>query len=352
MLNSEAGRGTAIMATLGPISQSRSCIEGMVRAGLDVVRLSLSSGTRDWHAAVARHVREAAAAAGRPVQLLADLQGRKNRLGVLPGGRAQWSDGEVVTLTVSRSEAHSHQTWTLYPWLVDRVPAGGRVLIDDGAIVLDIVDVSPAEVRCVVSQGGLVTSGRGLSMPGSSNVLPGLTDRDVSDLRFAQQLGADIVALSFACSAADYHELRSLAPHQLLVGKVEHPQALRELEDMAEAFDGLMVARGDLAVEIPFEDVPFVQKRIVAECARRRKSSIVATQLLHSMRESRMPSRAEVSDVANAVLDGASALLVTGETGYGLHPVRVVEVLRTVIRRAELYLDQSGKPVNGGTSVG
>lgn len=340
MLSSDVGRRTAIVATLGPASQSRSCIEQLMRAGLDVVRLSMSSGSRDWHAATVRQVREVADRLGRRIRILADLQARKNRLGALPGGRADWAAGEVVVLSSTPGKSASHQTWITYPWMPSLVQPGIKVLIDDGAIVLDVVDADAGRLRCVVSQGGVVTSGRGVTVSGASFVPPGLLDRDVSDLSFAQGLGVDMVALSYAASALDFHNIRALARDQMIIGKVEHSAALAALPAMATAFDGLMVARGDLAVEIPFEEVPFAQKRVVAECASHGKISMVATQLLHSMRESALPTRAEVSDIANAVLDGADALVVTGETGYGRHPVPVVEVLRKVIIAAERHLTE------------
>jgi pyruvate kinase len=337
VLSGDADRRTAIVATLGPASQSRSVIEDMMRAGLDVVRLSMNSGSRDWQAAMVGQVREAAARLGRRVLILADLQGRKNRLGALPDGQARWLDGEVVTLSSTPGEFGSHRTWTTYPWMAEAVRPDSQVLIDDGTIVLKVADADSGQLRCVVSQGGLVTSGRGVTVPGANFVAAGLVDRDIGDLSFALTLGVDMVALSFAASALDARDLRALAPDQLIVGKVEHPAALAALPALADAFDGLMVARGDLAVEIPFEEVPFAQKRVLAECAGRGKMSMVATQLLHSMRESALPTRAEVCDIANAVLDGAHALVVTGETGYGRHPVPVVETLRKVIVAAERH---------------
>ncbi|MFG3309788.1 pyruvate kinase [Streptomyces wuyuanensis] len=350
MLSSVPGRRTAIVATLGPVSETRSCIGGLVQAGVDVVRLSMSNGSRAQHQSAVRNVREIAAEVGRPVLLLADLQARKNRLGALPGGQAEWKSGESVVLCAAPTDATSHRTWITYPWAPDRLPPGALVLIDDGAVVLTVTDASASDLHCVVVQGGHVTSGRGISMPGATNVPPGLVDRDADDLRFARALGVDLIALSFACSAADYHEVHTLAPDQVIIGKVEHPDALASLSAMATTFDGLMVARGDLAVEIPFEDVPMAQKRIVSECTSRGKLSVVATQLLHSMRQSALPTRAEVSDIANAVLDGADALMVTGETGYGLHPIRVVDVLHKVIVRAEQHQDEVGAP-GGVTSI-
>ncbi|WP_405003172.1 pyruvate kinase [Kitasatospora purpeofusca] len=351
MLSSFPGRRTAVVTTLGPVSETRSVLEGMIRAGVDVVRLSMSNGTRERHTAAVRTVREVAAEAGRQVLLLADLQARKNRLGTLPDGRADWRPGEVVTLSAKPVEAASHHTWITYPWLPERLHPDTEVLIDDGAIVLAVTEAGESELRCTVVQGGPVTSGRGVAIPGATTVPAGLHERDADDLRFARGLGVDLVALSFACSAADYGEVHAIAPDQLVIGKIEHPDALTALPALASSFDGLMVARGDLAVEIPFEDVPMAQKRILAECADQHRLSIVATQLLHSMRQSTLPTRAEVSDIANAVLDGADALMVTGETGYGLHPVRVVEVLHRVIVGAERYQDDIGATSGRATGV-
>lgn len=340
-MNDSLARHTAIVATLGPVSQTRSCIEGLVLAGVDVVRLSMVNGTRERHTNVVELIREIAAECGRKVRLLADLQSRKNRLGRFPGGRTEWRTGDEVVLTSRPCRSTAHRTWTIHSWGTSAVAPGTPVLIDDGSIVLTVKDADADEMRCVVVDGGAVTDGRGITIPGVSTSLPGLTERDADDLQFAQTLGVDMVALSFARSPADYRAVRDLAPDPTIIGKVEHPDAVRLLPAMAEAFDGLMVARGDLALEIPFEDVPVVQKRIIAECASRDKMSMVATQLLHSMRESTRPTRAEVSDVANAVLDGADALVLSAETGFGRHPVRAVQVLRQVIERAEQYRAES-----------
>lgn len=340
VLTGDAPRRTAIVATLGPASDSRACLEGMVWAGMDAVRLSMSNGSREWHTAMAGLIREVAARVGRPVRLLADLQGRKNRLGALPGGRATWQAGEVVVLSAAPGQPASHRTWTTFPWRAAHVPPGATIAIDDGAITLAVTDVDDAEVRCVVTHGGTVTAGRGVTVPGATNVASGLTTRDADDLAFVRHLGVDLVAVSFACSAADYHDVRALAPDLPVIGKVEHAAAVAAVPELAAAFDGLMVARGDLGTEIPFQEVPVVQKRVLAHCRSRGKMSMVATQLVHSMRERVVPTRAEASDVVNAVIDGAGSLVLTGETGYGQHPVRVVEAVRTLIASAERYLDE------------
>lgn len=341
-MSPDAPRRTAIVATLGPISSDRATLTGMIRAGLDTVRLSMSNGSRDWHTRTGNLIREVAAAEGRTVRLLADLQGRKNRIGDLPGGAADWNAGDEVVLTARRGRVAANRTWTAYPWEPALVPPGSRILIDDGAVTMTVVHGDENELRCLVQQGGRITGGRGLTMPGALNVTAELTERDVDDVRFARSLGVELIALSFAHSTSDHVELRGLAPDEQLIGKIEQADGVARAEELAACFDGLMVARGDLGLEIPYEDVPIVQQQIVAACVRRGKSAIVATQLLHSMRTSTMPTRAEVSDIAHAVFDGADAVMVTGETSYGRHPVRVIEVLDTVIRRAERHLDEIG----------
>lgn len=328
-------RRTAIAATLGPVSETRSCIEGLVAAGMDVVRLSMSNGTRERHRAVVRLVREAAAEQGREVRFLADLQGRKNRLGAFPEGGTEWATGDTVLLTASPGPLAPDRTSLTYSWDPEQIDKGTVVLVDDGAVSLAVTEVSRAELHCEVVEGGPLSNGRGVTIPGLTLFPPGLGERDRADLEFAAGLGVEMVALSFAQSADDCDAVRALAPGRFVIGKVENSAAVSRLPELVEAFDGLMVARGDLAVELPFEEVPHVQRAVLAGCRRHGRDSMVATQLLHSMRTSLRPTRAEVSDVANAVRDGAGALLLTGETGYGRHPVHVVEVLRRIVERAE-----------------
>jgi pyruvate kinase len=349
-MSSDTARRTAIVATLGPVSSDRATLTAMVRAGMDTVRLSMSNGSRDWHTRTAGLVRDVAAAEGRAVRLMADLQGRKNRIGELPNGLAEWHAGDEVVLTARPGRTAPYRTWTTYPWEPALVPPGSRVVIDDGAVTMTVIEGDEHELRCRVQQGGPVTDGRGLTMPGALNASAGLTERDIDDLRFARSLGVELVALSFARSTSDYAQLRGLAPDELLIGKIEQPAGVARVAELAACFDGLMVARGDLGLEIPFEDVPIVQQQIIAACVDRGKSAMVATQLLHSMRTSTMPMRAEVSDIAHAVFDGADALMVTGETSYGQHPVRVIEVLDVVIRRAERHLDGTGAGVRPRSS--
>jgi pyruvate kinase len=345
-------RRTAIMATLGPISETRECIEGLVAAGMDAVRLSMSNGTRERHRDCVRLVREIAAGQGRHVEFLADLQSRKNRLGRFAGGGTEWAAGATVVLTARPGTLAADRTWITYPWDRDRIEPGVAVLIDDGALVLTVAEVRPDALHCVVLEGGPVTDGRGVTVTGHTRFPAGLSERDAADLRFALELGVEMVALSFADSPADHDDVRALATDPLVIGKVESPGAVERLPAMATAFDGLMVARGDLALEIPFEAVPDAQQAVVTECAVRGKRSMVATGVLHSLRTNYRPTRAEVADVVTAVRQGAGYLVLTGETGYGRHPVHAVEVLRRIVDRAEADEPLPAAPVAAGRSAG
>ncbi|MFD5315833.1 pyruvate kinase [Streptomyces sp. NPDC127098] len=337
-----ASTRTDVAVTIGPSSRDPACVEALVAAGIDIVRLGMCNGTREEHARTVDLVREAADKFDRPVRILADLQGRKNRLGALPGGRADWAAGETVELAARPCRPTSHRTWTKHPWPEEHVRPGGSVLVDDGAVVLRVKDAETGVLRCEVVQGGAVTSGRGVSMPGVVPDGNGLYEGDAEDLRFALTLGVDIVALSFAYGRADQEALRALAPDSVLMAKVEHPRTVDALDEVVEAFDGLMVARGDLALEAGYENVPFIQKRTIAACRRAGAYSMVATQLLYSMQQHARPTRAEVSDVANAVLEGADSLLLAGETAFGRQPVGAVTTLRRIIARAERYRCEAG----------
>ncbi|MDI5961184.1 pyruvate kinase [Streptomyces sp. SL13] len=333
-----ARRRTALAVTLGPASESPSCVRRMVAEGVDVVRLALNSGDHAWHRRVVGAVREAADAGGRPVRLLADLQDRKNRLGGLPDGTAEWQPGQTVELTARRGEFTSHRTWLSHGWAAGRAVKGTRVLIDDGLLELCVEQADADVLRCTVVAGGRVGTGRGVAVQGAGARPADLTDKDVNDLLFVRELGVDAVALSFAAGPETAARIRDLAPGVEVIGKIEHDEGVERMQELAAAFDGLMVARGDLAVELPYTEVPFLQKAVVGACAGHGKVSMVATQLLHSMRDSALPSRAEVADITQAVLDGADCLVLTGETGYGRHPVAAVRTLREVVERAERHL--------------
>lgn len=340
-----ARRHTAIVATLGPASQGPLQVRRMIREGMDVVRLSLNSGDRQWHTNITQVVREAATTEGRPVRLIADLQDRKNRLGALPEDAVEWHAAQSVELTRHMSDCSTHRTWLTHGWPANKVTKGQRILIDDGALELCVEGTDDSTLQCVVVRGGRLTAGRGVTMPGIDARPAGLTSKDLDDLRFVHELGVDMVALSFANSPESAQQIRDLAPGLSVIGKVEDGPGVERINELADAFDGLMVARGDLAVELPYADVPFVQKDIVRACAEHGVASMVATQLLHSMRESVLPTRAEVADIAQAVLDGTDYLVLSGETGYGKHPVQAIRTLRLVIERAEDYLAATDVPL-------
>lgn len=300
-------RRAKIVATLGPATSSPEVLRKLVDAGLDVARLNLSHGTHDDHQTMYRNVRAAAEASGRNVGILADLQGPKIRLGTFVDGSVTLSPGDEFTITIDDVPGDRHRVSTTYKGLPGDVRPGDRVLIDDGRVVLECVKSTSTDVHTRVIVGGPVSNHKGLNLPGVSVAVPALTEKDERDLRWALEQGVDMVALSFVRSPADAEDVHrvmdEMGVHVPLIAKIEKPQAVERLQDIIEAFDGVMVARGDLGVELPLENVPMVQKRAIERCRDKAKPVIVATQMLESMIHNPRPTRAEASDVANAVLD-------------------------------------------------
>ena len=329
-------RRTKIVCTIGPATATPERIGALVRAGMDVARLNFSHGTRGDHAEAYQMVRHAAEETGHAVGVLADLQGPKIRLGSFAGGSADWEVGRPVVVTTEKVLGNADRVGTTYQELPQDVGPGDRLLVDDGRLVLEVRDVQGRDVCCVVCEGGQVSDHKGLSVPGVRLSVPVLSDKDEEDLRFALSMGVDLVALSFVRSARDVesaHRVMDFVGRRVpVIAKVERPEAVDELDEIIEAFDGLMVARGDLGVEMPLEQVPIVQKRAVGMCREVAKPCIVATQMLDSMMDNARPTRAEASDVANAVLDGADAVMLSGETSVGRYPV---EAVRTMVRIVE-----------------
>uniref|UniRef100_UPI00241C6D09 pyruvate kinase n=1 Tax=Thermobifida fusca TaxID=2021 RepID=UPI00241C6D09 len=311
----------------------------LVDAGLDVARLNLSHGTHDDHQTMYRNVRAAAEASGRNVGILADLQGPKIRLGTFADGSVTLSPGDEFTITIDDVPGDRHRVSTTYKGLPGDVRPGDRVLIDDGRVVLECVKSTSTDVHTRVIVGGPVSNHKGLNLPGVSVAVPALTEKDERDLRWALEQGVDMVALSFVRSPADAEDVHrvmdEMGVHVPLIAKIEKPQAVERLQDIIEAFDGVMVARGDLGVELPLENVPMVQKRAIERCRDKAKPVIVATQMLESMIHNPRPTRAEASDVANAVLDGADAVMLSGETSVGKYPVETVQTMARIIAAAE-----------------
>ncbi|MEU3020342.1 MULTISPECIES: pyruvate kinase [unclassified Nocardiopsis] len=332
-------RRAKIVATLGPATSSPETLRRLVDAGLDVARLNLSHGTHDDHRASLANLRQAAADANRAVGVLADLQGPKIRVGTFPDGPVELAAGDEFTITIEDVPGDAQRVSTTYKGLPGDVRPGDRVLIDDGRVVLECTKTTSTEVHTRVVFGGTVSNHKGLNLPGVAVSVPALTDKDEADLRWALAQGVDMVALSFVRSPADAEECHRIMDEEgvtvPLIAKIEKPQAVERLQDIIEVFDGVMVARGDLGVELPLENVPMVQKRAVERCRDKAKPVIVATQMLESMISAPRPTRAEASDVANAVLDGADAVMLSGETSVGQYPIETVETMARIVSAAE-----------------
>jgi pyruvate kinase len=337
-------RRAKIVCTLGPATHSYEGIRSLVNAGMDVARMNFSHGAHSGHAEVYTWVRAASDESGRGVGVLADLQGPKIRLGTFASGPVVWATGETVTITTEECTGDHDRVSTTYGGLAEDVAVGHRLLVDDGRVGLRVVAVEGNDVRLVVTEGGPVSNNKGLSLPGVAVNVPALSDKDEADLRFALSLRVDLVALSFVRSAADlepvHRVMDEVGTRVPVLAKVEKPQAVDALDEIVAAFDGIMVARGDLGVEMPLEVVPLVQKRAVRAAREKAKPVIVATQMLDSMVGASRPTRAEASDVANAVLDGADALMLSGETSVGRFPVESVETMARIISAAETSLGE------------
>ncbi len=332
-------RRAKIVCTLGPATATEEQIVALVDAGMDVARLNFSHGGRDDHARAYDLVRGASDRTGRSVGILGDLQGPKIRLGRFAQSPVLWVAGQDVTITVEDVIGSNDRVSTTYPQLAADVRPGDRLLIDDGNVAVSVLHVEGSEVRCRVEEGGLVSDRKGLSLPGVAVSAPALSDKDAEDLRFALGLAVDFVALSFVRSPSDaelVHAVMADAGVRVpVIAKVEKPEAVADLEAVLGAFDGLMVARGDLGVEMRLEQVPLVQKRAVQMARERAKPVIVATQMLESMITHSRPTRAEASDVANAVLDGADAVMLSGETSVGEYPVESVRTMARILDNVE-----------------
>ncbi|MFC4497372.1 pyruvate kinase [Streptomyces ovatisporus] len=341
-------RRAKIVSTLGPATDSYEQIKALVDAGMDVARLNMSHGSHAEHEERYHRVRKAAEEAGRSVGVLADLQGPKIRLGRFREGPVLLERGDEFSITVEAVEGDRSCCGTTYAGLAVDVAAGERILVDDGRVTLEVVAVDGPVVRTVVVEGGMVSDHKGLNLPGVAVSVPALSEKDVDDLRWALRTGADVIALSFVRSGHDVKEVHRIMAEEdrylPVIAKLEKPQGVTNLESVVDAFDGVMVARGDLGVEMPLESVPLVQKRAIKLCRRNAKPVIVATQMLESMIDSSRPTRAEVSDVANAVMDGTDAVMLSGETSVGKHPVQTVKTMGRIVEAAEEDLLSRGLP--------
>ncbi|MFF1255843.1 MULTISPECIES: pyruvate kinase [unclassified Streptomyces] len=342
-------RRAKIVCTLGPATDSYEQIKALVEAGMDVARFNLSHGTYAEHEERYRHVRKASDETGRSVGILADLQGPKIRLGRFREGPVLLERGDEFTITVEPDIQGDRQTCgTTYDGLAADVTTGERILVDDGKVTLEVTGVEGPRVHTVVIEGGMVSDHKGLNLPGVAVSVPALSDKDREDLRWALRTGADVIALSFVRSGRDIQDVHRIMDEEgrrlPVIAKVEKPQAVDNIDDIVAAFDGIMVARGDLGVEMPLEQVPIVQKRAIKLAKRNAKPVIVATQMLDSMIDNSRPTRAEASDVANAVIDGTDAVMLSGETSVGKYPVETVRTMGRIIESAEEDILAKGLP--------
>ncbi|HEY0117778.1 MAG TPA: pyruvate kinase [Cellulomonas sp.] len=332
-------RRAKIVCTIGPATESPEQIQALVDAGMDVARINRSHGEAEAHAEVYRRVRAAAKASGRSVAVLVDLQGPKIRLGRFVEGKHFLEVGDTFTITTEDVEGTKELVSTTHKGLPGDVNPGDPILIDDGKVLVRVLEVNGPRVVTRVEVPGPVSNNKGLNLPGVAVSVPALSDKDEEDLRWGLRLGADFIALSFVRNAAYYDDVRRIMEEEgrivPVIAKVEKPQAVDNLEEIVQTFDGIMVARGDLGVELPLEQVPLVQKRAVELARRNAKPVIVATQVLESMISSPRPTRAEASDCANAVLDGADAVMLSGETSVGDYPIETVRTMARIIESTE-----------------
>lgn len=331
---------TKVVATIGPSSSSEEVLKEMIKAGVDICRLNFSHGSHDLHLATINTVRKINNDLGTHVTLLCDLQGPKIRLGEMENGEAFWEKGDEVIFTTIKTIGTRHKVYITYPQFPRDVKAGDKILVDDGKLELDVTGSNGVdEVHAVVAIGGVVSSKKGVNLPNTYISLPSLTEKDLKDLDFALEQNVDWIALSFVRSADDIFDLRqriaAKGKHALIIAKVEKPEAVRNIDAVVEATDAVMIARGDLGVEMPMEEVPVIQKAVVRKCLANSKPVIIATQMMETMITNPKPTRAEANDVANAVMDGADAVMLSGETSVGLYPVRVVEFMDRIIRKVE-----------------
>ncbi|WP_446745486.1 pyruvate kinase [Silvibacterium acidisoli] len=341
-------RRAKIVGTLGPASSNETTFRELVRAGLDVARLNFSHGTQPEKLQLIEMVRKVAAEEKKNICILADLQGPKIRTGLLEGGKpVQLVAGEKLTITPRDIKGNARTVSTVFTTLAENVEPGTRILLSDGLIELHVIAVHGDDVECVIINGGLLGEKKGINLPGIPVKVPSLTEKDASDLDFVVKAGVDAIAVSFVRTAEDIrivkNRIASLGADTWVVAKLEKPQAIDNLDEILEVTDGVMVARGDLGVEVPPEKVPAIQKLIIRKSLDYRKPVITATQMLESMIENPRPTRAEASDVANAVYDGTDAVMLSAESAAGKYPVEAVKMMAKIVIETESHIDDSFK---------
>ncbi|MBL7888896.1 MAG: pyruvate kinase [Bacteroidia bacterium] len=337
---------TKIVATLGPASSSAEVIEGMIKAGADVCRINFSHGSYDNVLQQINIIREINKKLGTHTAILADLQGPKLRIGVVENNGVELVAGKEIIITTQECVGTAERVYITYPQFPKDVKVGENILIDDGKLLLETVSTNGVdEVKAVIKHGGILSSKKGVNLPNTKVSLPCLTEKDLKDLDFALTNHVDWVGLSFVRSASDIIELKHLIANfnqkirTRVVAKIEKPEAIFEIDAIIKETDALMVARGDLGVEVPMQQVPVIQKMLVRKCLEQSKPVIIATQMMESMITNISPSRAEVNDVANSVMDGADAVMLSGETSVGNHPAKVVEAMTKIIQHVEQEAD-------------
>ncbi len=342
-------RKTKIICTLGPASDTREKIKSLIEAGADVFRLNFSHGTHDEHVRHIDIIRQLEVELGKRFAIVQDLQGPKIRVGELKE-TMELKNGEVVTLTVGNNFADQKTIPVTYEGLIKDMVVGDRILLDDGLLELKVKSIAEKSVACIVVNGGPLSSHKGINLPGVNVSIPSLTEKDKDDLKLGIEKNVDYIALSFVRHASDVLELRNLLERldgsQGIISKIEKPEAVDEIDSIIAASDAIMVARGDLGVEVPIEDVPILQKTIIRKCNEYGKPVITATQMLDSMIREPHPTRAEATDVANAVFDGTDAVMLSGETAAGNYPVDSVKTMVSIVKTAEAHLDIVERKLN------
>ncbi|MCR8843664.1 pyruvate kinase [Paenibacillus sp. SC116] len=348
-------RKTKIVCTIGPSSEPLDKLKQLIMAGMNVARLNFSHGDFEEHGNRIINIRKAAQELNKTVAILLDTKGPEIRTGKLAVEPIELVEDQFITLTTEEIEGDANRLSVTYADLPRDVEVGSTILIDDGLIGLTVVEVQGTEIKCKIVNGGTIKSKKGVNVPGVSISLPGITEKDASDIRFGIEQNVDFIAASFVRKASDVMEIRNLlkehnANHIQIISKIENQEGVDNLDEILELSDGLMVARGDLGVEIPAEEVPLVQKRMIEKCNLAGKPVITATQMLDSMQRNPRPTRAEASDVANAIFDGTDAIMLSGETAAGKYPVesvltmsRIAEKAESALEYREIFVRQSSK---------
>ncbi|MGG1574958.1 pyruvate kinase [Fictibacillus sp. NRS-1165] len=337
-------RKTKIVCTIGPASESVEKLTQLIETGMNVARLNFSHGDFEEHGARIKNIREAAAKLGKTVAILLDTKGPEIRTQTLEGGVAELQAGEELVISMEEVMGTSKKISVTYPGLVDDVHVGSKILLDDGLIELEVTNIGSKEITTKILNSGTLKNKKGVNVPGVSVKLPGITDKDAKDIEFGIEQGIDFIAASFVRRATDVLEIREIlekhnAQSIQIIPKIENQEGVENIDEILAVSDGLMVARGDLGVEIPAEEVPLVQKMLIKKCNELGKPVITATQMLDSMQRNPRPTRAEASDVANAIFDGTDAIMLSGETAAGTYPVEAVQTMHKIAERAESALD-------------